>query len=337
MVQNKCDGGLLLGDEGGSRQGDIADPGQRKSAWKHGAHAVMFLMLGFVPCACLLVGMPMHTTLPHSASLDAVVVKVAPMVNDTLPNKSVPTMKNPSMWPSLFCFALMQPHGPEVKLMKSQFARRAGIFGCNDQVVFCHGGNVTLGALDNGVFKTLHIPKVAMKKGNVAIPGQMTNSWLNVELFTKVFDAMLHDGRFWMYDWVVKVDPDAVFFPDRLRKHVEPLTSHKGPGTVYIRNCGVNPWIHLMGAIEVFSKPAMQKYFDEKWKCESQLSWGGWGEDYYMEHCMNHLGIEYVNDYKLLGQAGCEFAPCTDSWRAAFHPFKDPDSWWQCWERSAGK
>jgi len=331
---------LLLGEEqDGSSQREITNPDQRRFAWKHGARAMMFLMLGLAPFALLLVGVrsALRTSLPSNPSLDAVEVEVAPDVAPSAPNKSTRTRKNPQLWPSLFCFALMQPEGVEVALMMSQFAKRAGVFGCNDQVVFCHGGNVTLGSEDKGWFKTKPLAKVAMKKGNVAIPGQMTNSWLNVKLFTKVFDAMIADGRFWMYDWVVKVDPDAVFFPDRLRKHVEPFTSHKGPGALYVRNCGVNPWIHLMGAIEVFSKPAMQKYFDEKWKCESQLAWGGWGEDYYMEHCMNHLGIKYVNDYKMLGQAGCEYAPCENTWRVAFHPFKTVDAWWQCWEKSAGR
>jgi len=292
---------------------------------------MLFLVLGLAPFALLLSAL--RTSLPHKASLDAVVVEVTP-VNHTAPNKSIPTRKNPDMWPSLFCFALMQPQGPELSLMRSQFARRTGIFACNDQALFCHGGNVTLD--EGGSYKTLYIPKVEMKKGNVAIPGQMTNSWLNVKLFTKLFDAMIHDGRFWRYDWVVKVDPDAVFFPDRLTKHLEPFTGHKGPGALYVRNCQHNPWIHFMGAIEVFSKPAMQKYFDEKWKCESQLPWGGWGEDYYMEHCMNHLGIKYVSDHKMLGQSGCEAFPCEDSWVAAFHPFKDTHSWWDCWNRSAG-
>merc|ERR1719264_1876394 len=113
----------------------------------------MFLMLGLAPFALLLVEVQsaLRTSLPHNANLDAVVVEVAPIANDTSPKKSIPTRKNPSLWPSLFCFALMQPHGPEVALMKSQFARRAGIFGCNDQAVFCHGGNVTFG---NGVLKT---------------------------------------------------------------------------------------------------------------------------------------------------------------------------------------
>mmetsp|Transcript_114592 Transcript_114592/g.228044 ORF Transcript_114592/g.228044 Transcript_114592/m.228044 type:complete len:455 (-) Transcript_114592:238-1602(-) len=236
--------------------------------------------------------------------------------------------------PSLFCFALVMPQGPELALIKSHFMRRAGIFGCNDQVVFSSGGHIALGVAGNTTFHTLPVPKVVMTKGNVAIPGQTTNSWLNTKLFTKVFEAMLHDGRFWMHDWVVKVDPDAVFFPDRLRKHIAPLSGRNGTGALYVRNCGKNPYIHLMGAIEVFSKKAMQAYFDSKWKCESQLSWQGWGEDYYMEHCLNHLGVRYVNDYKLLGQASCEFAPCQNGWVAAFHPFKDVNSWWDCWNKS---
>mmetsp|Transcript_34230 Transcript_34230/g.66273 ORF Transcript_34230/g.66273 Transcript_34230/m.66273 type:complete len:358 (+) Transcript_34230:47-1120(+) len=338
VIQSDGDAGLLLGKDGGASQSDIANPGHCSAAWRHGTRALMFLLLGCAMFALLLVGAQLtyRASLPHSASLDAVVEEVAPM-KESPKQEVAPMRKDPKLWPSLFCFALMQPEGPEVALMKSHYDKRAGVFACNDQAVFCHGGNTTIVAVDGGMFKTKFISKVAMKKGNVAIPGQMTNSWLNVELFKKVFDAMLEDGRFWMYDWVVKVDPDAVFFPDRLRKHVEPWTPHTGPGSVYVRNCGSNPWISLMGAIEVFSKKAMQKYFDEKWKCESQLSWGGWGEDYYMEHCMNLLGVDSVDDFKLLGQAGCEFAPCTDSWRVAFHPFKTPESWWQCWDRSTGK
>lgn len=339
--------GILFPDEGTESQHAIANACQHSFAWKQRARAMVFLVLGFAPLALLLLGVQpaLHTGVLWKASADAIVVKVAPVMSDTAAkvapvtsetaaNKSIPARKHPSLWPSLFCFALMQSHGPELDLMKSQFNKRAGIFGCNDQAVFCDGGNITLGPWDNGVFTTLPVPKVAMKKGNVAIPGQMTNSWLNVELFNNVFNAMLQDGRFWMYDWVVKVDPDAVFFPDRLRKHVEPLTPRNGPGELYIRNCGVNPYIHLMGAIEVFSTPAMQKYFDEKWKCESKLQWGGWGEDYYMEHCMALLKVNFVNDFKLLGQSGCEFANCENSWRAAFHPFKTVDAWWECWERS---
>jgi len=340
VIQSDGDAGLLLGKDGGASQSDIANPGHCSAAWRYGTRAMLFLALACAPLALLVVGVQStsRTSLPRSTSLDAVVEEVGPtMKKPEVGEAVVATRKNPDLWPSLFCFALMQPVGPEVALMKSQFDKRAGIFACNDQVVFCHGGNLTLAALDGGLFKTQPIPKVPMKKGNVAIAGQMTNSWLNVKLFMKVFDAMIHDGRFWMYDWVVKVDPDAVFFPDRLRKHVQPLTSHEGPGNYYIRNCGSNPWIHLMGAIEVFSKPAMQKYFNEKWKCESKLPWGGWGEDYYMEHCMDLLGIPYVNDFKQLGQSGCEYAPCTDSWRVAFHPFKTPESWWQCWDRSTGK
>merc|ERR1712110_335013 len=145
----------------------------------------------------------------------------------------------------------MQAQGPELALMKSQFKRRAGIFACNDQAVFCDGGRIVLGPMANGTFRTLPVAKVLMTKGNVAIPWQMTNSWLNTKMFMKVFLAMMDDGRFWSYDWVVKADPDAVFFPDRLRKHVKHLT---GPDAVYIRNCGKNPYIQLLGAIEVFSK-----------------------------------------------------------------------------------
>merc|ERR1712079_918960 len=114
------------------------------------------------------------------------------------------TRKKPSEWPSLFCFAVMMPHGPELALMKSHLKRGVGVFACNDQAVFCSGGRIALGSTGNSMFHTLPVPNMKMRKGNVAIPGQMTNSWLNSKFFTKVFEAMLHDGRFWAHDWVIK-------------------------------------------------------------------------------------------------------------------------------------
>jgi hypothetical protein len=203
--------------------------------------------------AVLIAGLSTGSTSSEPALVKDVVHNARVPTSSTSSKPADPTRKKPSEWPALFCIAHMMPHGPELALMKSHFTRGVGIFACNDQAVFCSGGRIALGGTGDSTFHTLPVPNIKMSKGNVAIPGQTTNSWLNTKLFTKVFEAMLH-GRFWAYDWVIKVDPDAVFFPDRLREHVAPLTVRAGPDAdaVYIRNCPKNPYIHLMGAIEVF-------------------------------------------------------------------------------------
>merc|ERR1712218_22448 len=161
--------------------------------------------------------------------------------------------------------------------------------------------------------------------------GQTTNSWLNTQVFINAFDTILSDSRkrVWHHDWLVKVDPDAVFFPDRLRLHLKPHT----PGCLYLTNCN-HGGPQLYGALEVYSKQAMGLYKDQSWRCKGMPGKEGWGEDSYFRKCMDLLGVGMIADYALVGDGRCMYAPCTDGWRAAFHPFKDVGAWFWCYDQS---
>merc|ERR1711972_804269 len=59
-----------------------------------------------------------------------------------------------------------------------------------------------------------------------------------------------------------------------------------------------------------------------------------WGEDTYFRKCMDMLGVGMIADFQLVGDGRCMGAPCTDPWRAAFHPFKDVGGWLWCYNQS---
>merc|ERR1711972_495569 len=98
--------------------------------------------------------------------------------------------------------------------------------------VFSNGGVVDLGE----GWKTVVIPTPQVGMGNLNAPGQTTNSWLNTEIFLQAWQFVFYDGRFKKHDWIIKVDPDAVFFPERLRNNVRQHTSPGGASLFYM-NC----------------------------------------------------------------------------------------------------
>jgi hypothetical protein len=147
------------------------------------------------------------------------------------------------------------------------------------------------------------------------------------------------------HDWTVKVDPDAVFAPARLRGI---LQSYKEVGNgVYLNNCKYG----LHGPVEVLSRRAVQAW-SQGWPwCQSHFRercHGDclWGEDMFMDQCLSKvLGVTRQNDFRLLVEDHCDapsgWQSCTDSSKAAFHPFKTLSGYQQClqntgWKGSAG-
>jgi len=54
-------------------------------------------------------------------------------------------------------------------------------------------------------------------------------------------------------------------------------------------------------------------------------------EDYFMTHCLDHIGVGRIADFGSLGDMNCLGANCGDKWTASFHPFKDVKLWEKCW------
>jgi len=241
--------------------------------------------------------------------------------------------------PSLLCFSVIRSEGNEIGLVGAQHDRHAAIFACDTTLVFSNGPSIRIGTMD-----TVSIPTEAIGMGNLGVEGETTNSWLNTAVFIEVWHWLVKDGRWKGYDWTVKVDPDAVFFPERLRDHVRPYTP-PGGGNYYLVNCNKRYTADpddevfkekLFGALEVFSKQAVQAYQDGHKRCTDELKWHGWGEDYYMQSCLSFLGVLPVGDFTMVGDKRCFEAPCTDTGKVAFHDFKDVPAYFNCWEQSLG-
>jgi hypothetical protein len=229
---------------------------------------------------------------------------------------------------SLFCFSVMRTKGYENDLMKAQVYLGVGIFSCDDFLVLADD-NVSLGITPWGEGGREVITKI-FKKEPVWVSKDGTAA--NTLLFMKAWDVVVKDAQFQDHAWVVKVDPDAVLLPERLRQHVFAHTEEKG----YIVNCNRFPdsgdFPMMYGPVETFSVRAIMAYATEGWKCATDLKWMPWGEDYYMTHCMDYLGVSRILDFNEMGDMNCNGAICTDGLASAYHPFKDISSWLRCYQ-----
>merc|ERR1719277_2162730 len=107
-------------------------------------------------------------------------------------------------------------------------------------------------------------------------------------------------GHYMNYDWTVKADADCVFFPDRLRQHLQGLRPPCNTA-MYIKNNGMDPGLGnngFLGAIEVFSKRAMQLYFDNAAGCKKFFGLAS-GEDGFFKGCMDAMGVGFMADTQL--------------------------------------
>jgi hypothetical protein len=235
---------------------------------------------------------------------------------------------------SLFCFSIVRPEGYERSVMEAQHERRAGIFGCDGQAVLS-SKVFSIGRRDRGrpdgpkqALRTtlFHPAKVGVSKDGTAA---------NTLLFMHAWDVVKKSTNALHYNWVVKADPDAVILSDRLRKHLAPYDGSK----TYVRNCNAVPdsgdFPMMFGSLEVLSKLAMREYFNGgEQKCKKNLTWKTWGEDYFLGHCLDLLGVEPVDNYDIISDGVCMGVNCTDLAAAAFHPFKSADEWVKCWKQA---
>jgi hypothetical protein len=239
-------------------------------------------------------------------------------------------------FPSLFCFSVTRTTGYEPELMRAMHQKNIGIFACEDWSVLTDGGSIKI-----GTYKTpaIHVDKVSI--GDLHDNGVTTTSWLNTMIFMKAWEIIGKDNRFRAHDWVVKVDPDAVFFANRLKRIVTPISmAHKGgkPPSLFLNNCDLyrdKGWSTFFGSLEVFTTAAIEAYLFG-WKgCKKHLKWHGWGEDLFISSCMNYLGVKHVNEFGMLSDRRCYVDPsCSDHSKVAFHYFKNVDSYMSCWRNA---
>merc|ERR1712066_1005860 len=163
-----------------------------------------------------------------------------------------------------------------------------------------------------------------------ALGGGDSSSINNIDSFIGAWNKVRDDGRYLKHDWTVKVDCDAVFFPDRLRRHLWDLRTPQG-SRVYLKN--INFKFQFLGALEIFTKEALEHYFDKSGDCAGKVGHQG-GEDYYMEACMDGIGIDHQTDFALLNDKYAATENCGDPWVVAFHFYKAVTHWNDCWQQA---
>jgi len=236
----------------------------------------------------------------------------------------------------LFCFSVMRNWGDDKELMKMQFKDQTGIFKCDDSQVLS-GDSVDLAG--DGSFMTTKINNQKIHSNQ----GMHQNHDLFIEAWGKVFG----DGRYKLADWIVKVDPDTLFIPDRLRARLGGRSHADNHATFYANCAGANDiqkkdrHVYMYGALEVFSKKAVDTYFTHAQSCEQNVQFedGGWWEERYMTKCLELHGITlnpWLNgDLNLLSDPHCQAhltEPDCEGTAVAFHPLPTAAKWDRCYK-----
>jgi len=230
---------------------------------------------------------------------------------------------------TLFCYSVVRAGGYELPLLGELLKQSVGIFECDSYAVFSQDESLMIGTAPASLgghdvwTKVFASAPVGVSKDGTAG---------NTQLFLNLWNAIDDAGLWRQADFALKVDPDAVLLPGRLRRH---LSSYAGWGASFVKNCNKVPgspdFPMMFGALEVLSRQAMEVFFERQGECVNKLPWQAWGEDYFMGKCLDMLGVPGLPDFTILGDNRCTGAVCGDGIMAAYHPFKDIASWFDCW------
>jgi len=247
----------------------------------------------------------------------------------------------------LFCFSVYTANtgstkkNHELELLTMQFAKNVSIFACEEYAVYSDG-DASLGG-------GLVITKVPDVKGDFHFAKRKkTGAWINTGMFIQVWKAIGEAGHFAKWDWVVKVDPDAVFVPERLRNRIQWM-----PRTVsgsVLQNCKYVDY-GFFGNLEVYSITAFKILLANLDTCYTLVPWkigikngihGPMGEDLFAEICMEKNGVNKIEAFDVTADGACAFnrpegqkknktfQPDCKTQKPAMHPFKKPDAYFKC-------
>jgi len=233
---------------------------------------------------------------------------------------------------TLYCFSLAVPTSYEPKMLQWQHTHKVSIFACDGFDVY---SNKAI-AIAQGVVAKVVDSDLKCEYGGDS--GTALNAWIFIAVWKKVID----DASYSHFDWVVKVDPDCVFFPDRLGLILRGVEK-KG----YINNCQYG----MHGPIEVFSSSAVSILgadYKASWdgkapkRCVKKQDFGLWGEDMFLDQCLGKI-LE-VKPRPLFPQLMCEAHCDCPAWywcqngtqRVSYHPFKTVESYANCMANALG-
>lgn len=251
---------------------------------------------------------------------------------------------------TMFCFSVYTANTGSTKqsfekeLLSQQREKKVSIFACDSQAVYSDvavslGGGVTTIKVDD-VDGDFHFAK-----------RKSSGAWVNTGMFQQVWKAIGQAGTYSSYDWTVKVDPDAVFFPAKLiwRIHLLPIP----PAGGFLQNCeGVD--YGFFGNLEVFSKTAFSTLVANVDRCKTSVvsnwkqgvkggKYGPMGEDLFAELCLRKNGVSEIEAFDITKDGACEAkrpgdqkknkkwkADCSAAATPAIHPFKKTKEYFEC-------
>lgn len=246
----------------------------------------------------------------------------------TLPN---PKQSQTAPRASILCLMVVRPYTYEIGLAIMQHKLGTGIFQCKHHLIYSN--------------QLIHLADgLLTRKFNSSQYAEIGGKWktaLNTDIFMAFWRAVLTDGDYLKTSWTVKVDPDTVWFPHRLRPILleqDKKNSTKGAGA-YFSNCRAG--VH--GPIEVLSQNALRALALHSKQCFWAMnSWGNWqwGEDKWMDTCLKNTAFSNrIYNTQLLAEDHCNkkwegwsLTPnaCLDQETVAFHPFKDVRHYKHC-------
>jgi len=235
----------------------------------------------------------------------------------------------------------------ELELLKQQYEKGVGIFTCPGHDVFAD--------TDVSIGQGLDAIKVEDTLNEFhLIKRKKTKTWVNTGMFKQVWKKIGEKGTWNDFDWVIKLDADAVFVPWRLQKMLS--TQPVSWSGVYIENCAEVQY-GFFGSVEVISHEAFATLLKQLDKCSSEIkwanmhatTWGPIGEDLFAQKCMDKHGVSKIQNFDLTTDGVCpsvkkkwghgkdkkSFKPdCDRVSTPVMHPFKLAKDWFACYDKT---
>lgn len=247
---------------------------------------------------------------------------------------------------TMHCVMLFRAWTDEQRLVELQHEQNAGIFACDSYALY---SNQLLETQPGVVTRRIHSPMMC------ELGGQFITA-LNLGIFLAFYRQVILDQEFMSAAWVIKVDPDTVWSPSRLRPMLQDLEWGLSGDGIYLNNCKDG----LHGPIEIFSSGAFFALGQNAKSCAFHLDgkeciehckgvwtqtkvcngpcteW--WGEDIWADQCLwRFTEAKRVMIKTLLQEEHCKphvpkWRSCDDPNTVAFHPFKSPEEYRKCLE-----
>mmetsp|Transcript_19118 Transcript_19118/g.36826 ORF Transcript_19118/g.36826 Transcript_19118/m.36826 type:complete len:509 (-) Transcript_19118:130-1656(-) len=283
---------------------------------------------------------------------------------------------------SVYCFALVTPYTTEPHLLAAQYLLNVGVFQCDGWDIISNVSAEVLlrghweaisGVKDNfGVVDTeLFVKQVQGPPGfdpsspqTIQGSGQFLHSGAkhlaNTPVFQKVWDKVFQLGRWREYEWTIKLDVDAVPLPLRLHSYLKTRPKRalgwdpKIPGeelpyrAEYLYNARHDMYRNFLhGPAEAVSRAAMLIYEQGNGRCKKKIPSMEFGEDFYLNKCLELLGIPSVKaaevpllydtyEWGEVAQKTC-YAQKVDGkfqYFAVYHAHKTIEDWLDCYAQA---